>query len=248
MFCPYCGNRMVDSASFCTACGKQIVLAIETNLQEMSVQNTAEQQVQQYQLQKDAIRKGEIESLENTISHFSKKADQFKDYDYFCNRVNYYAQGASSALLAWGCIIASFSLMLMAILASENNTVDLPVVAIILLIPGLLMVAGGVIMKLCSCKKFQKSLEAYAQLSEELNEHYANYPNCPVGAEYTNPEILKQFLYTLQSGRADTIKESINLMVDPRHNSRIQEYLARTARNTAEVKGRRLFIPASFFK
>lgn len=246
MFCPYCGTRIMEGASFCTACGKQA----DPALSNAPAQSADELQAQQYQFQKEAARKNGIRSLENAISHFSQKSDQFKAYDYICSRVNYYAQGASSALLVWGCIIASIALMFIVGLASEDETEPLPVFLAIFLIPGLLMVFGGIMMKVRNRRNLRRARARYAELSKELYDHYISYPEAPIAIEFVNPEILKRILSELEFGRANTIQESIKLKTQGRKYGEIQRYLSRLEKNTAEVNALtgvdKFFVPESF--
>lgn len=233
MYCPYCGKTLVENASFCMSCGKPVLLA-HSEPSAVQVTNT---QLQQYQMQKDVARKGEIDTLTNAFYHFSQKAPQFKEYDYVCNRLNYYAGGASSALLVWGCIVLSVALIYLLSLISEGGPVGAPaVLSFFFLLPGIGMLTGGILLKVANRRKFAYFKERYAQLSAELYNHYAAFPQCPVEAEYVNPAILQRFLYVLQSGRADTIRESVSLTVSSRHQARLYEYFSALKYNTADVQ------------
>lgn len=249
MFCPYCGTKIMEGASFCTACGKQTVPAAESDSQEASVQSAAELQAQQYQYQQEAIRKNEMRSLEKAISYFLQKSEEFKAYDFICSKVNYYARGASSALIVWGCIIASFALLFIAVLAGTDEDA-LPVLASLFLIPGLLMIFGGIMMKVCNRRNLRRARARYAELSKELYDHYVSYPETPIAIEFVNPEILKRILRDMEFGRANTIQECIKLKIQGRKYDEIQRYFSRLAKNTAEANALtgvdKFFIPESF--
>lgn len=249
MFCPYCGTSLVDGALFCMKCGKPIASIPESKEPVLSFQSVADLQVQKYQMQKDAARKSEINSLSTALSHFSLKKAQFKEYDEVCKRVNHYARGAKSALLVWGCIIAMCGLLSLMVFLSENVS---PAPAFfVMLIPSVMMIVGGILMKVNNHKKYSKAIERYTQLSKELYAHYVMCPSCPVGAEYINPVILELLLKVLQSGRADTVRESINITIDDAHRAEVQAYLATIAQHTAEINRKTgvstVFVAASFF-
>ena len=226
MFCPYCGATVVDGASFCATCGKQVVAAPVAS-------NIAEAQAQQYQMQKAVARKAEIDSMTNALSYFAQKEDVFNEYDHVCQQVNYYGRGAKGALLVWGCILATIGLLFAAIF-SENEPESMPV-AYIFLFPGILMIIGGILMKVNNHRKFAHYKEKYGYLSTELYHHYIAYPECPVGPEYANPQVLRYLINLMQSGRADTVKESIQLAMSGRRQGSVMEYFSNLKRNVEEV-------------
>ncbi len=232
MFCPHCGQQVADGAAFCTACGK-------------SVASTPAPMID-FQAQKNAIRQSEIGSLTQALQHFNQKRDEFTEYDYVCELVNHYAKGAKGSLLVWGIIIATAGiLMLMAPDAFLGALIGF-------VIPGSAMIFGGIMMKVKNRKNYQYFQNEYARLSQELYDHYVSYPNCPVGPEYANPEILEIILGVLQSGRADTIKEAINLLINDAERSEMSEYLDMIEQNTAAINAQTrvaaVFAAANFFK
>ena len=238
MFCSYCGAQLQDGSAFCSSCGKQL---------DQSVPAPVQQVVQQpsYQEQKNAVRSSEISELQSVINHFSQAAEDYEAYDACCELVNYYSQGARSALIVWGAIAATLGLI--ACLSPEAVLGAL----VAFVVPGILMIVGGILMKVANRKNYNEYLELYDKLSRSLAEHYANYPNCPVGPEYSNPVILDAIMSVLQSGRADTIKESINILIDDARQDDIDEYLEEIERNTAQAQANTraaaVFLAADFF-
>ncbi len=245
MFCPKCGTAIADGSTFCMNCGKQIAAAEPTY-----VQNPYEAQAQQYKMMKDATRKGEQDSLSEAISHFSLKSAQFKEYDEVCENVNKYGRGAKSALIVWGAIISTFGMIAMAVMSSAET--NLEAVAGAILIPGLLMVIGGILMKVNNRRRYGQYLERYEQLSRELYSHYLSCSNCPVGPEYANPEVLAILYRILQSGRVDTVREAINMLVASADRGDMEDYLEDIRRNAENVDAHNrvpaFFLPAELFK
>lgn len=235
MFCPHCGQQVADGAAFCTACGKGLTAA------------PAPSPAIDFQAQKNAIRQSEISALTKALQYFSQKRDEFTEYDYVCELVNHYARGAKSSLLVWGIIITAFGLL--AMMAGEEAFLG-SLLGFVL--PGSLMIFGGIMMKVKNRKNYKYFQSEYARLSQELYDHYVNYPNCPVGPEYANPEILEIILGVLQSGRADTIKESINLLINDSERAEMSEYLDMIEQNTAAINAQTrvaaVFAAANFFK
>ena len=233
MFCPHCGQQIADGSAFCSVCGK-------------STTNVAAAPVMDFQAQKMAVRQSEISAMKQALDHFNQKRDEFIEYDYVCELVNHYAQGAKGALLVWGIIIATAGLLMLMVPEAFVGSL------VAFVIPGAAMIFGGIMMKVKNRKNYAYFQQEYARLSEELYNHYVSYPNCPVGPEYANPEILETILGVLQSGRADTIKEALNLLIDDAERSEMSEYLNMIEQNTAAINAQTrvaaVFAAANFFK
>ncbi|MBQ3230787.1 MAG: zinc ribbon domain-containing protein [Clostridia bacterium] len=263
MFCPYCGNNVPDGAAFCSSCGNNlsanqapaqtVVNDYQYQQQQMQQQYMMQQQMQmqQFQMQKNAVRQSEISALDQALRYFSQKRDVFEEYDNVCNLVNHYARGAKSALIVWGAIITSFG-FLASLSAIENGFSTFVVFLLLMIVPGLAMITGGILMKINNRKKFNYYQDRYAVLSQELYNFYMSYPECPVGPEYANPDILALIMETLQSGRADTIKEAINLLIQDANDAEYVEYLNAIQENTAAINSQTrvaaIFAAASFFR
>lgn len=248
MFCSKCGQQVADNTCFCPSCGNSLSVAHDS-VQEVK---SAQDPMQQYQMQKNAVRQSEYRVLDHLISHFSQKAEQYDNYDSSTEAVNYYSRGAKKGLIVWGAILAAFgSVFLLAQFDSEAASLA-TVGLFVFLLPGLFMIFGGIMMQVANKKNYQKALAIWQQLSEELYNHYIAYPNCPVGPEYSNPHILVALRNTLQSGRADTIKECLNLMVADANQRAMEDYLAQIQRNAAQSArantAAAIFLAASFFR
>lgn len=248
MFCPNCGSQIPEGGAFCASCGTNVAQAVAAPAQAVvNAQAVANAQMQQFQAQKTAVRQSEIAALEGAYQYFAQKSSVFEEYDLVCDLVNDYAGGAKSSLLVWGCIITTFGLI--ACLSGPEAIVGC---LLALVLPGIAMMVGGILMKVNNRKKYAYFQDEYARLSQELYDYYVAYPNCPVGAEYANPEILSLIMGVLQSGRADTIKESINLLIAEADQAEVNEYLAMIEQNTqainAQTKVAAVFAAANFFK
>lgn len=239
MFCQNCGTQIADGVAFCSNCGASVNGAVAAPAPVAPAPN-----VYDYQMQKNAIRQGEIDSLQRTMDYFMQKKDTYEMYDAVCTLVNYYAGGAKKSLLVWGAIIATFGFF-----AAGMGAGGAGVAAFI--IPGAAMIVGGILMQVNNRKKYAYYQEQYAELSQELYDHYMSYPNCPIGPEYSNPEIIALIMEVLRSGRADTIKESINVLINEANQSDVAAYLEMIESNTAAInqqtKVAAFFAAASFF-
>lgn len=248
MFCPNCGHTLADGARFCVNCGSNLAV----NQANLAADYQTVSTMQQYQLHKSAARQSELRVLDHLIMHFSQKQTQYDNYDTACEAVSHYSRGARKGLIVWGAILAACGFIFLLSTADPDVSGLAAVGLLLFLLPGLFMIFGGIIMQVANKKNYQQALNAWQQLSDELCAHYAAYPNCPVGPEYSNPQILQALRNTLQSGRADTIKECLNLMVADANQRAMENYLAdiqRSAQQSARANtASAIFLAASFFR
>lgn len=274
MFCTNCGQQVADGATFCTACGCKLGAYVEQEpipqapvqqepvqqipVQQIPVQQIPVQQVpvqtQQpadFQDQKNAIRDSEMNALSAAWNYFSQLKYKFQEYDRVCKQVMHFARGARSALLIWGCIATGIGLFFTLVFATDPDVQELILPFLCFFgIPGLLMIAGGILMKVNNRKKFAKYQKQYVQLAQELYYYYAAYPNCPIGMEYSNPDAIVYLMKMIQSGRAYTIRDSINLLLGERAN-RINRYTERLLQSTRNVNAQGnipIFLPGELFR
>lgn len=247
MFCPNCGQVLADGSRFCANCGNSLNPAQPAPAADYYMMNT----MQQYQAQKSVARQSELNTLDNLISYFGRKEAEYDQYEVASEAVNHYARGAKKGLIVWGAILAFFGLIFQ-LARNDADAAALGTVGLLVfLLPGLAMIFGGIMMQVSNKKKFREALNVWEQLSDELNRHYLAYSNCPIGPEYSNPHILRVLRNTLQSGRADTIKECLNLMVADANQRALEDYMFQIQRNTAQAArastATAVFMAASFF-
>lgn len=241
MFCPHCGQQNIANAIFCNFCGKNITVYPVPNFRN------------DFQLQKQTIRQSELQKLNDTYNYFAPERDTFAEYDRVCKRLAHYSKGASRALLIWGCIILSIGIVGMLANFGGNNQEGLYhlLLAFALLSIGIGMVVGGVSSIIDHNKKCAYYQHKYCQISHKLFTHYYNYPNCPVGPEYATPDILERLIEIINSGRADTIKESLNLFVQDIDMGDLKRHLSSIEQNTANLNRRlgitTFFVSTDFF-
>ena len=78
-------------------------------------------------------------------------------------------------------------------------------------------VIGGLVLYLAiklrnsRLNKIEQYDQRCKQIASELKEYYQGYGPCVVGSEYSAPKILVELKSIIESGRADTIKEAINI-------------------------------------
>ena len=100
-------------------------------------------------------------------------------------------------------------------------------------------------------KRAAKTFQRYDEVTAELFDYYQQYGTCLVGSEYTNPSNLITIMNTIKSGRADTTKDAINLLLEDTYRNNMQRIAAQAARSAAAAaRGARVgavFSAANFF-
>lgn len=261
MFCQNCGAALQNGASFCSICGMQQINTINN------------QSINDYQMQKNDVRQREIVFLDKTIKHFSQKRHRFIDYDSACEGINYYSKKRGLGLFITGIVLFVLSVLVSIFLyfminvykqvaefsASESVFAVgkasvwswFILLLIFVIIPALIFTIIGACIKISNTKKKNYFEDTYSDLSQELYAHYRSYLSCPVEAAYCNPQVLEKLMSIIQSGKADTVNEALNIAVsyaDPT----LWDYINKTQLNTKKINEELeidvLFIPAKYFK
>lgn len=77
-----------------------------------------------------------------------------------------------------------------------------------------LAVAGFILFKKKNSDKLTVVAARQAELAEELETYYKDYGYCPIGFEYTAPDMLAALSTMIEKGRASTPGDAINLLLD----------------------------------
>lgn len=233
MFCSNCGKENPDSAAFCNGCGSSLAMRQADNGSRQRTRNA------------------ELTELERLMRYFRQMSAQYEEYDRLFEQINQSAKGKHYALLVWGIIVTVIGGLISSVAFSQMSIDQKGWIALCCLLPGAAMIAGHIFYAKNFDAKRAQALRRFEEVGAELTEHYQNYGVCSVGAEYTNPANLQVIHNTIQSGRADTIKEAINLLIDDAYRNNMQQFAAQTARNTAAAakgtKAAAVFAAANFF-
>lgn len=240
---------MSDGTRFCTSCGSVVAAAAAVQAAP-AAPSMFEQSVQ--------LRKESLSELGRMIEYFGRKQDLYFEYDVSNVKLNKLMRGTSVAPLVWGIILCVFmTLPVIALIdtifkgrANSGTLTGLFVFGILFLLG-----IGLIIMYICKKagrgKEVRRLLGRVAQIADELTQYYIAFGYSAVGAEYTNPEILMKIADVLRSGRADSPKEAINIMlVDSRRNMmQLQATLSGQAARQAQggAPSAAVFCAASFF-
>ncbi len=238
-YCSNCGSLIGEGNRFCNNCGTPIVG------QAMPLLPTLDQQA--------IMRKESINELDRMIMFFGRKQKKYDEYDACSEMLAFLANPQARVKVniiwgrpykIWGIIIMLCSLpaaLFFGFYFEEGSFTAFLTVLLIILVFGLLLLIVGIIKNRLYEKeqKFQKETllrqnqDRIADLATELKTHYNAYGYCTVGSAYTNPKILSAIKNMICSGRADTIKEAINVMINNEQYSEAALLAILTAKSNA---------------
>lgn len=214
MFCQKCGNQVDGNASFCPYCSNPIS-GEQSNYRVSSVQ------------MRQQTRQDEIGELDKMIRYFSQKQAQYDEYDAVCARLDPYYLRKRPSLIIWGLVSGFWGVMFLI-----NRFIPLGII--------LLLGAGALIFAFIKStqartRNYAEASRRYYELSEELYQYYCNYGPCLVSASYSNPSNLAAIKQTIQSGRADTIADALNILLDDEHKAAMEAYASKTLSSAQEA-------------
>ena len=219
MFCMDCGTQLTEQTNFCPTCGRKI--SGEDEQQTGAVDERVAAREEQ--------RLKEIERLDKARIFFSQQYALYNEHQRARKSVSYYGRGAKSVLLVFGCITLGLWMSLGTIILISSGLYDLITsivpLAVFFLIPGCCMLTGGILMKVINRSKFKRWKAEEAQLAQQIYALCTQYPDCPVDPIYTNPNILSILQQNLNTGRANTIEESLALALAEFYKSGMSRYI-----------------------
>lgn len=225
-FCSNCGNPISESQKFCSSCG-------------VENENSASQSVNKTEL---------LNELKNAKAYFDVKLSDYEKLRQLKNEFNTDTGVITPKELAQISIpifILSFIVMIV------SGAADwILIFAISTIIAGLsiLIFIGAIALWIYDLKnnnrrykeheeKRKEKAKNIGQLENEIIAYYEAYENCPIAYEYSYPPALNSIISMISVGRADTVKEAINCMIEDEHNAemlRLQQKTAEEAKKAAK--------------
>lgn len=269
-YCSKCGILVDEDASFCSKCGAAINVqtdpaVIAPPMIPINIQSS-------FISQQENSRKEFLDELDQMIKYFSKKQSLYDEYDRCSENIAYYSDPKTRIPIVGstgkGRIVAGSILMgifgfftMIALLFVDSHGRGLHWVTIwgAFMGVGITLLVSGAKTKNYNRWYLKNEKEArlannkkkFEEVANELAVYYQKYGYCPTGPSYTNPKILKQLRELIYTGRADSIKEAINLMHQDAHNSAMELQATLAAQSAASAargaNAAAFFTAANFF-
>ncbi|MEA4970625.1 MAG: zinc ribbon domain-containing protein [Candidatus Pelethousia sp.] len=226
MVCKGCGSELNDDARFCSACGTQ------ASMGDAPVEKTRVLRVQTLQL------------IDKLKAHFDPMAETYERLiELNAQYEKLKKPGTGKDTILGGIIMGVLAFFGGALL------IGLGIFPTLVFIAGILFICLciiGVISGVMDESKGNPQIEQYEiskrSMEEEipaldalLHENYDSYPQCPISFEYSMPPILNELRERVISGRADTIKEAIQCMLDDTHRAEMLELQKQTAQSAKKA-------------
>ena len=185
-----------------------------------------------------SIAEKSIAQMQDMMEYFGEKQEKYTEMTLVTKEKADLEQTSSNGLLTVGLVWMAF-----VILISKGSLS----IIIFFSIPSMIMFAIWNFFRKRKVNKINMLTKKKEAIAKELAEHYVLYENCPLGIEYTNPVDLYIMQSIILQGRADTIKEALNIYINDMRVEAMQEELRRTriAAERAEIQATQANIHAS---
>lgn len=240
-FCPNCGSPFNPDEKFCMQCGNPV--DAKRKLVPQAAQNTQPPTRVSALAQQASLRGESLTEVKRMIDYFGPMQSKYNEYESVHQKIDIKSRTAAKALLVWGIIITIFAGSALAVIVHgiiiKSSIAD----SYTILLTGSITLLGItlIIIYILENKARRNEIERLtfrlAEIAKELTEYYKGYGTCLVGPEYSNPVILDLINDRLRAGRADTIKEAINVLLDDAHKSEMELQAQLTARSARQAAG-----------
>lgn len=258
-FCQNCGAPLAEGEKFCGSCGSAVVASV---VPAAPVVQPAPQVVSQQSLfeQQQKARQDSINELAKMISYFGQKADRFREYEITQNKVAVLERGTGKAPLVWGILLIIFFGIMDVFTVAAIISADGPLsVALIIggiigifILLGILLIVIFIVKNSSTKKKYAAEKTKLTDIAYELTNYYVSYGYCPLGIEYSNPDILIKVTDIIRAGRAINPQDAVNtLLADNRKSAmQLQKKLAVFAarQDVRDGKPAAAFTPGNFLR
>lgn len=243
-YCSVCGNMIPDGNGFCGKCGSPVngaAPSVSNNVSALRKESLAKI--------RDMISYfGKKEHLYNALTDCINEIEHPRRVRYSKEKGTLQIViGGLLMLFSFPITLALFSLIGVLLehftgnaeyFTEEQCTVILISIFASLLVLGLILLIVGIVSHVKSGNTKRQEREDYinrmkqinGSVVSELEDYYLKYKeangnDCPVSFPNTHPNDLRKIESTIVEGRADSIKEAINVILQDNRNSRIQKQL-----------------------
>ena len=225
--CPNCnGQVQIDATQnfgFCSYCGTRLAFShgTPTNATQTVANN----------------REAALKEIQKVINHLQQISSHFKEIDKLHDDIYQLKRQQYNAYVVCGAFSLIMSYYFLINVAGSEYSSSIRVVFFLLFLGFLGMGLFLLVYRLSLRNKLKLSIVEKEKIIENLNQEiqnkYYEYPNCPIGYEYFRPEMLNTIQNYIRQGRAESIKEAINLISSDQYNAEMRQ-IALDTKNIAQ--------------
>ena len=203
--CPNCnGEVQINSArdfGFCTFCGTKILFTKDApqNAMEAFTNN----------------RDAALQEIDRLAEHFAPVTDLYNRIDRISRHMDVLEGKTYKGFVVWGVIAIVFG-----VIALGNRAW---LVGTVLALVGALLIVVRFLLKNKCDREYREAMQQKYRLCREVRDLHEAYPHCPLGIEFCRPEIIRSLYEYIRQGRAETIKEAVNLMAADARYAQMRE-------------------------
>lgn len=217
-FCSQCGAQLQDNMRFCPSCGSKAVV-VETSVSANPIPLVDSIQ------EKHNIRNQNLNEINRMIEYFGQKSALYDEIEVLGAEIQqlqdepdaHYDTSIANALYCFFyfafrkafLFIMGAWLIIMGFSTLSNP--DGAAMGLFFIVIGGLVLFLAIKLRNNRQNKIEQYDQRCKQIASELKEYYQGYGPCAVGSEYSAPKILVELKSIIESGRADTIKEAVNI-------------------------------------
>lgn len=212
-FCSKCGTEISESTKFCPNCGQSV---------NFELSPSGKNEVAGSKLSaKDEIAK--------IYDYFSQRQDLYQRFDSLTEKINGIPQRIKLfRFLACGIFIVFLIIAMM----YKNQKVLETIMGVILAASFGWYFYYRFIKSRLTLKKLNSERDS---VNSEILDYYNAYGDCALGVEYTRIQDIQLIADMLRSGRATSIADALNLIIDDEHKARVERNTFEAAKNSAEA-------------
>ncbi len=214
--CPNCNGEVKISESreygFCTYCGTKILFS----------QKTPVNATEAFTSNKEAA----LNELQKIYDFFKPVESSYYAIDSLNMELARIRQSSNTALLIIGVLIACLGFLFLGVRA-------ILIYGIMFIIVGGAFIFGYIRLEQRKNARFKSAQIEIDEYENQIVQRYGEFLNCPIGIDFCHPNVLDTLSTYIRQGRAETIKEAINLMASEMHNAEMRQ-IALETRNIAQ--------------
>lgn len=209
MFCSNCGKEITENSKFCPHCGSAVNQIEETKTRDVAQGNGLLDKLSDCKIYFSQI---------SALYDFHRIGSKLINNTVWIKKVNSkFTEGIICLLLGVITFIPTFKYII------ENEWVPLIFLWEVVIAEIVFAIVGGVMTLIY--KKHKSTIAFYKEkmpvIDGKIADYYNKYSDCPISIEYSDPNTIERIISYLNSGRAENIKEAINVYEDECHKEQM---------------------------